>query len=112
MSAWLMENDIVPEVGRRFTFRSRPMGDWDGTVACEVLAVRPQRLLSYSWRGGGTGNRLDTDRDLDAHAHRDGHEAPPRARRLRRQSPRLSVHGQGLAREGLEKIAELVSTLE
>ena len=60
MSAWLMENDIVPEVGRRFTFRSRPMGDWDGTVACEVLAVEPQRLLSYSWRGGGTGNRLDT----------------------------------------------------
>ena len=59
MSAWLMENDIVPEVGRRFTFRGKPMGDWDGTVVCEVLAVEPPRLLSYSWRGGGASG-LDT----------------------------------------------------
>ena len=60
VAAWLMETDIVPEVGRRFTFRSRPMGDWDGTVQCEVLAVEPHRLLRYSWRGGGGGNRLDS----------------------------------------------------
>jgi uncharacterized protein YndB with AHSA1/START domain len=60
LGAWLMENDISPEVGRRFTFRSKPMGEWDGTVHCEILAVEPQRKLVYSWRGGGTGNRLDT----------------------------------------------------
>ena len=53
LGSWLMANDIVPEVGRAFTFRSKPMGDWDGTVHCEVLAVEPLRLLKYTWKGGG-----------------------------------------------------------
>ncbi|MEO6774815.1 MAG: SRPBCC domain-containing protein [Kofleriaceae bacterium] len=60
LAAWLMDNDIAPEVGHRFTFRSKPMGDWDGTVQCEVLAVEPQRLLRYSWRGGSAPNLLDS----------------------------------------------------
>ena len=32
------------------------MGDWDGTVHCQVLEVEPQRRLVYSWTGGaGSG---------------------------------------------------------
>lgn len=60
LARWLMANDIAPVVGHRFSFRARPMGDWDGTVACEVLAVEPERLLRYSWRGGSGANVLDT----------------------------------------------------
>lgn len=53
---WLMPNDFAPEVGRRFTFRTRPMGSWDGVVHCEVLEIVPQRKLVYSWKGGSREN--------------------------------------------------------
>jgi uncharacterized protein YndB with AHSA1/START domain len=41
---WLMKNDFKPEVAHRFVLR----GDW-GSVDCQVLAVEPNRTLSYSW---------------------------------------------------------------
>jgi uncharacterized protein YndB with AHSA1/START domain len=52
LAKWLMDNDLVPEVGRRFTFRAQPMPHWDGIVNCEVLAVEPMSRLSYTWKGG------------------------------------------------------------
>ena len=52
LEAWLMPNDITPEVGRRFTFRTMPAPGFDGVVACEVLTVEPNARLAYSWRGG------------------------------------------------------------
>ena len=42
---WLMKNDFVPTVGHRFNLR----GDWGGVLDCEVLAVEPNRTLSYTW---------------------------------------------------------------
>jgi uncharacterized protein YndB with AHSA1/START domain len=42
---WLMKNDFKPNVGHRFNFR----GDWGGVLDCEVLAVEPNRMLSYTW---------------------------------------------------------------
>jgi uncharacterized protein YndB with AHSA1/START domain len=60
LGSWLMENDIKPEVGHHFMFRSKPMGDWDGRVACEVLEVVPHERLVYSWRGGSGKYVLDT----------------------------------------------------
>jgi uncharacterized protein YndB with AHSA1/START domain len=65
LAAWLMPNDIKPEVGHCFTFRAAPVPGWDGTVHCEVLVVEPNRLLRYSWRGGSDkleqyGAKLDT----------------------------------------------------
>jgi uncharacterized protein YndB with AHSA1/START domain len=62
---WLMPNDFVAEVGKTFNFRTKPMGDWDGVVHCEVLEVVPNRKLVYSWQGGTDsnpkyGSRLDT----------------------------------------------------
>src|SRR5882672_678416 len=57
---WLMPNDFEPVVGRRFTFTTRPMGDWDGVVHCEVLEVMPLRRLVYSWCSGGAASRLDS----------------------------------------------------
>jgi uncharacterized protein YndB with AHSA1/START domain len=62
---WLMPNDFVPKVGHRFTFKTKPMGDWDGIVHCEVLQCEPPVLLRYSWKGGADtnpayGSRLDS----------------------------------------------------
>jgi uncharacterized protein YndB with AHSA1/START domain len=60
VSAWLMQTDMVAEVGRRFTFRAQPIGEWDGTVHCEVLEAEAPRRFVYSWRGGSGSSRLDT----------------------------------------------------
>lgn len=65
IAKWLMPSDFQAEVGRRFTFRSKPMGDWDGVVECEVLDCDPPRRLRYSWVGGSKtndkyGSRLDS----------------------------------------------------
>jgi uncharacterized protein YndB with AHSA1/START domain len=50
---WLMKNDFQPVVGHRFTFRAQPMPHWNGVTDCEVLAVEPQRRLSYTWNASG-----------------------------------------------------------
>ncbi len=56
IAKWLMPNDFAADVGHRFTFRTRPMGDWDGVVHCEVLQCDPPHLLRYSWKGGSDAN--------------------------------------------------------
>jgi uncharacterized protein YndB with AHSA1/START domain len=53
---WLMPNDFEPVVGKRFTFKTTPIGDWDGVVHCEVLEIVPHRRLVYSWKGGTDSN--------------------------------------------------------
>ena len=42
---WLMKNDFAPVVGHGFKLR----GEWGGVLDCEVLAVEPNRTLSYTW---------------------------------------------------------------
>jgi uncharacterized protein YndB with AHSA1/START domain len=42
---WLMKNDFKPVVGHSFNLR----GDWGGVLDCEVLAVEPQKTLTYTW---------------------------------------------------------------
>ena len=41
---WLMKTDFKPDLDHRFNFR----GDW-GSVDCQVMAVEPNRTLSYTW---------------------------------------------------------------
>ncbi|MEH2512459.1 uncharacterized protein YndB with AHSA1/START domain [Nitrobacteraceae bacterium AZCC 1564] len=65
IAKWLMPNDFEARVGHRFTFMTKPVGDWDGVVHCEVLDCDPPRLLRYSWKGGSDanpkyGSKLDT----------------------------------------------------
>jgi uncharacterized protein YndB with AHSA1/START domain len=66
MGRWLMEpSGFEPVVGNRFTYRTTPAGEWDGTIQCEVLEVVPNERFVYSWKGGhesnaGYGSRLDT----------------------------------------------------
>ena len=77
LGAWLMPNDIRPEVGHSFTFLTQPQPGFDGVVHCQVLAVEPPTRIAYSWAngdlhttvtwtladdgGGGTLLRLDHD---------------------------------------------------
>lgn len=42
---WLMKNDFKPVVGHAFNLR----GDWGGVLDCEVLEVKPNETLSYTW---------------------------------------------------------------
>ena len=62
---WLMPNDFEAVVGKKFNFKAKPMGDWDGVVYCEVLEIIENRRLVYSWKGGSSenakyGSELDT----------------------------------------------------
>ena len=63
---WLMvAHGFEPVVGNRFTYRTTPAGEWDGTIRCEILEIVPNERLVYSWKGGheanaGYGSRLDT----------------------------------------------------
>jgi len=45
---WLMKNDFKPVVGHRFNLRA----DW-GVVDSQVLAVEPNKTLSYTWGSFG-----------------------------------------------------------
>jgi uncharacterized protein YndB with AHSA1/START domain len=45
---WLMKNDFKPIADHTFELR----GDW-GSVNCRVLAIEPNKALSYSWAAMG-----------------------------------------------------------
>jgi len=45
---WLMQNDFKPVVDHRFTLS----GDW-GAADCRVLAVEPNKTLTYTWAAFG-----------------------------------------------------------
>jgi uncharacterized protein YndB with AHSA1/START domain len=48
IEAWLMKNDFKPVVGHAFNLSA----DW-GAVDCQVLAVEPNKTLSYKWDAMG-----------------------------------------------------------
>jgi uncharacterized protein YndB with AHSA1/START domain len=50
---WLMKNDFKPVMGHRFNLRSDPHPNWNGVVDCQVLAIEPNKMLSYAWEALG-----------------------------------------------------------
>ena len=66
IARWLMApSGFEPVVGKHFTFKTKPAGEWDGTIHCEVLELVPNERLAYSWKGGhdsntGYGSRLES----------------------------------------------------
>ncbi|GAA0319185.1 SRPBCC domain-containing protein [Sphingomonas oligophenolica] len=67
MGRWLSmtPSGFEPVAGSRFTYRTTPAGEWDGTIQCEVLEVIPNARFVYRWTGGhesnvGYGAPLDT----------------------------------------------------
>jgi|ERR1700722_4543810 len=64
---WLLmaPTGFEPVKGKHFTFQTTPAGAWDGIIHGQVLEVRPNERLAYSWKSGhdgnvGYGSRLDT----------------------------------------------------
>ncbi|MGX5828360.1 SRPBCC family protein [Mesorhizobium sp. 43Arga] len=57
LAAWMMPNDIRPEIGNRFAFAGT-----EAAIECEILDAEPERLLRYSWREqqGDAGDPLDS----------------------------------------------------
>ncbi|WP_027946590.1 SRPBCC family protein [Amycolatopsis taiwanensis] len=53
ISRWLMPvENFRLEVGHKYTMRGTPMpaAEFSGTVAAEILAIDPERLLRISWQ--------------------------------------------------------------
>jgi uncharacterized protein YndB with AHSA1/START domain len=50
MSQWLMQTDIRPEVGHKFTLKGKKNKFWRGWTACKVVAVKPLEQLQFSWQ--------------------------------------------------------------
>lgn len=66
IARWLMAPaGFEAVVGQHFTFTTKPAGEWDGTIHCQVREVIPNERLVYSWNSGhesnvGYGARLET----------------------------------------------------
>jgi uncharacterized protein YndB with AHSA1/START domain len=57
IARWLMKPEgFEAVVGNRFTYQTKPGGEWDGTIHCEVLEVVPNERFVYAWKGGHAGN--------------------------------------------------------
>ena len=52
IAEWLMQNDFKPAMGHRFNLRTQAYGDWNGVIDCKVLAIEPNKTLSYTWESG------------------------------------------------------------
>ena len=50
---WLMKNDFKPVAGHRFNLRKDPQPDVSVIVDCQVLAIEPNKRLSYTWAAYG-----------------------------------------------------------
>ncbi len=50
LEKWLMPNDIRTRGRPQIDFRTKPMGDWDGVVFCQVLESSPFTRFFYSWK--------------------------------------------------------------
>lgn len=60
LAAWMMPNDIKPEIGSRFAFDGAENA---APIECEILNSEPGRLLRYSWReqaGPGSTDRFES----------------------------------------------------
>ena len=65
LAVWFFPNDILPEVGHKFTIWGRPIERWDGEFKCQMLAVQAPHMISFRWWGGdeelkGFGRYMDT----------------------------------------------------
>ena len=60
IAEWLMQNDFKPALGHRFNLRTQAYGDWNGVIDCEVLAIEPNKTLSYTWESGNGSLRVTT----------------------------------------------------
>ena len=55
---WLMKNDFKPAVGHHFNLEA-DQPNWKMVLDCEVLAVEPNKKLSYTWNFASGDAALD-----------------------------------------------------
>lgn len=66
IARWMMPPvGFEPVPGNSFTFQTKPAGEWDGVIHCQVLDVVENERFAYAWEGGhesnsGYGSRLET----------------------------------------------------
>jgi uncharacterized protein YndB with AHSA1/START domain len=57
LAEWLLPAiDFKLERGTAFTFKTQPVGGWDGIVNCRFLEIEARKKLSYTWGAGGMDN--------------------------------------------------------
>jgi uncharacterized protein YndB with AHSA1/START domain len=57
LAEWLLPAiDFKVERGAAFTFKTQPVGGWDGIVNCRFLEIDARKKLSYTWGAGGMDN--------------------------------------------------------
>lgn len=50
LSEWLMETqDFSLQQDAKFQFRTKPQGNFDGIIDCQVLSIDPPNTFVYSW---------------------------------------------------------------
>jgi uncharacterized protein YndB with AHSA1/START domain len=57
LGKWFMKNDLVPEIGKEFTFQMAPQKGWDGTTYCQITELEPMKKMSFSYKGSATGEK-------------------------------------------------------
>lgn len=62
LTRWFMPSNFAPVVGHRFTLHRTANCDlhFSDTIECEVLDVRPERVLAYSWTDGEYRGELNS----------------------------------------------------
>ncbi len=60
ISAWLMENDFKPELGRAFTMSCEDDDGGTDTYLCNVLELDPPRRMVWSWVLDGKQDQGET----------------------------------------------------
>ena len=122
MEEWLMKNDFKPVVGHQFNLR----GDWGGVLDCEVLAIEPNKELSYTWNFKHDGCGLQSAERGDVYAHANAHgDAPAHGavglpagseagfwRRPRRMAAILREAGRARGADGLKSAALRFGSLQ
>jgi uncharacterized protein YndB with AHSA1/START domain len=58
LARWLLPNDFVPELGRRFRFWARSPDAWPQEVQCQVVTLEAPTRLAFTWQDGS--HRLPT----------------------------------------------------
>jgi uncharacterized protein YndB with AHSA1/START domain len=58
IAEWLMKNDFKPAVGHQFSLRMEAQPNWNGVIDCQVLAVEPNKTLSYTWGALGLASAV------------------------------------------------------
>jgi uncharacterized protein YndB with AHSA1/START domain len=53
LAEWLMPNNITPEKGREFQFKtkSRVKLGFEGSITCQILKLKQHSEISYTWQG-------------------------------------------------------------